>query len=147
MVERYPVIANGLREDFMQWRIKARQVDFTYDQSTSTGAAKIGGHSLQRAPGYGGHTFAIALVPETPAAKGVSVSGVGRQFIAFQRDMWELSLYDSKLYLDINGIRLEAPAPPSGVCASVIVTIQFRACHAEDKVLPGRALCEWREGC
>ena len=57
--------------------------------------------------------------------EGVSVSGVGRQFIAFQRDMWELSLYDSKLHLDINGIRLEAPAPPSGACTSVVVTSQF----------------------
>ena len=43
VVERYPLITNGLREDFMQWRIKARQVDFTYHQLTSTGAAKIGG--------------------------------------------------------------------------------------------------------
>ena len=133
VVERYPVMTSGLREDFMQWRLKARQVDFTYHQLTSTGAAKIGGHSLQRAPGYGGHTFAIALVPETPAAEGVSVSGVGRQFIAFQRDMWKLSLYDSKLHLDINGIRLEAPAPPSGICTSVIVTSQFNPGHVMPK--------------
>ena len=35
----------------------------------------------------------------------------------------------SKLHLEINGIHLEAPAPPDGICSSVIVTSLFKPGH------------------
>ena len=131
--KRYPEIAKRLRQDYMQWRMKSRQVNFSYEKLSSNGRAKIQGNSLQRAPGYRGSTFAIALVPDNPDKESVSVSGDGPQFIAFQRDMWRLGQQGSKLHLEINGIHLEAPAPPAGICSSVIVTSQFNPGHVMPK--------------
>ena len=95
--------------------MKSRQVNFSYEKLSSNGRAKIQGNSLQRAPGYGGSTFAIALVPDNRDKESISVSEDGPQFIAFQRDMWRLGQQGSKLHLEINGIYLAAPAPPAGI--------------------------------
>jgi len=133
VMKHYPEIAKRLRQDYMQWRMKSRQVDFSYEKLSSNGRAKIQGHSLQRAPGYGGSTFAIALVPENPDKESISVSDDGPQFIVFQRDMWQLGQQGSRLHLEINGIHLEAPAPPAGMCSSVIVTSQFNPGHLRPK--------------
>lgn len=133
VAKHYPEVVKRLRRDYMQWRTKSRVVDLSYEKLSDNGRAKIQGDSLQRAPGYGGYTFAIALVPENFGKDSVSVSADNRKFVAFQRDMWQLGQQGSKLHLDINGIHLEAPAPPVGICSSVIVTSLFQPGHVMPK--------------
>jgi hypothetical protein len=86
------------------------------------GRARLSGEDLQRAPGFGGHTFAIGL---EPAARAGSTVQSGLQTIALQRGQWSLRQSGNRLLVEINGVRLEGPAPDAGACTAVIVTSAF----------------------
>ncbi len=119
----HPDIVDRLREDYLAWHRDKRLLHLVYEPLSANGQARLSGDSLQRAPGYAGHTFAIAVTPESgqSGVGGVDSSGV----IAFQRNQWQLRQQGTALQLQINGVGLEAPAPPEGECSTVIVTSYF----------------------
>jgi arylsulfatase A-like enzyme len=120
----HPDIVARLRDDYLAWHREKRLVRLVYEPLSDSGRARLSGDSLQRAPGYAGHTFAIAVTPapdQAGDASGADSSGV----IAFQRNQWQLRQRGAILQLQVNGVSLEAPAPPRGECSTVLVTSYF----------------------
>lgn len=120
----HPDIVARMRNDYLAWHREKRVVNLAYQPLSANGQAILNGDSLQRAPGFAGHTFAIAVTPgldQAPASGGTDSPGV----IVFQRNQWQLRQLDATLQLEINGIRLEAPAPPEGDCSTIMVTSYF----------------------
>lgn len=125
VIEEYRDIADGLHGEFLDWRQAQRSIAVDYERLSDNGRARLRGQSLQRAPGYSGHTFAIALRPG-PEQESVEHSGAGApQVIAFQKDQWQLIRSGNRLQLEINNIRLEGPAPQGGECSTIVVTSHF----------------------
>ena len=121
----YPEVAEDLRRDYLAWRRASRKVAVDYEPIAANGRARLSGNSLQRAPGYSGHTFAIAVTPYKPTAPG------GPQVIAYQRNQWQLYLSGSRLHLVLNGIELDAPAPEAGACSTILVTSHFKQAYTK----------------
>ena len=116
---QHPEVVADLQQEFIRWRHRQRRLAITYEPLDDGGRAVLGGASLQRAPGYGGHTFAIGVTPAS------TVKGDPPGVIARQAGYWELQQSGDRLLLEIGTLRLEAPAPPAGACAGIIVTSQF----------------------
>jgi arylsulfatase A-like enzyme len=116
---RHPQIVADMQAEFINWRHRQRRVMVNYQLLDDGGRALLSGESLQRAPGYGGRSFAIAVEPNVEAQNGSS------QVIALQPRYWQLGQAGSRLQLEILGVTLEAKALPPGVCSSVIVTSRY----------------------
>jgi arylsulfatase A-like enzyme len=119
---RYPDVVARLSREFLSQRDRARRLSLTTGVLGENGRARLSGEDLQRAPGFGGHTFAIAL---EPAATAASTAGSGLQTVAFQRGQWALRQSGDRLLVEINGLTLAGPAPVAGACTAVIVTSAF----------------------
>lgn len=123
VLEQYPEIGEGLREDYLSWSKVARQVKYDYVSLSDTGQAKLTGHSLLRAPGNGGYTFAIALKPAGRLAEARKLMlGDEKQVIAFQKNQWQLYQKGSRLHLQLNGLQLDVGLPRPQKCSSVVLT-------------------------
>jgi len=120
-----PGVAASLHEAYLDWRHKRRLVPFEYRRFNTQGHATLRGSSLQRSPGFGGNTFAIAVTPASRKELGGSVSGSTREIIADQQGQWSLTIEGGKLRAAINGITLEASSLPPGECSRVILASHF----------------------
>ncbi|MEE4145294.1 MAG: sulfatase-like hydrolase/transferase [Halieaceae bacterium] len=121
---QHPDIVARMREEYLTWHREKRLLDLAYQPLTDRGQAILSGDSLQRAPGFAGHTFAIGIVPEAVNAGDVHLVDTPGM-IAFQQNQWQLLQRGPVLELDLNGIRLQAPAPPDGECSTIVVTSHF----------------------
>lgn len=124
--ERVDLMASQLRG----WREQQRRVQVDYVVESENGRGRLTGESLQRAPGYGGYTFAIGV---TPAAEADRVQVV--QSIADQPGQWHMVQSQGQLQLAIRDITLSAPAPAPGKCSSIVVT----ALHAHRHTHPDKS--------
>ena len=121
---RHPDIVAQMRDEYLAWHRDKRVLDLEYEPLSDYGQARLSGASLQRAPGFAGHTFAIGVVPAAlDAGDSHLVDAPG--MIAFQQNQWYLLQRGRVLELDVNGIRLQAPAPPDGECSTIVVTSHF----------------------
>ena len=123
---RYPDVSEALYVDYLDWRARQRRVAVEYLPKDAEGRGLLRGQSLQRSPGFGGFTFAIG----TSAA---AEPGAVEQIIAAQPGLWRLTQADGQLRLVMPGVRLQAPAPPPGECAAVIVTALYAHRHVNPK--------------
>ncbi len=114
----HPDILAQLHADFLTWRQQQRQVDLSYEQLDNRGLGLVSGESFERVPGYAGHTFAIGLTPDEHQTEN-------EQVIALQPGQWQLRQIGDTLYVTVQGLNLEAPAPPKGQCSTVIVASHF----------------------
>lgn len=114
LFSKYPGTAAALQADYEAWRLPLRRVALDYYRTADNGRAMLEGNDLQRAPGYGGHTFGIAVLPLE--------QGDTEQVVVEQPGQWSLLRMGSTLRLDLNGVTLEADALPSGACAAIIVS-------------------------
>lgn len=112
----HPRRAARLQQQFQQWQRQARELPLVIEQLSVDGKARVTGHSLQRAPGYAGHTFAIG------------VSGEGEGVLASQQGQWSLVREGSRLRVQIHGQEMvSAPidwAPAA--CNALILSSEFR---------------------
>ncbi len=115
---RHPGIMAQLHADFLNWRQQQRRVDLVYEPLDERGRGQVKGESFERAPGFAGHTFAIGLTPDEQQTGD-------EQVIALQPEQWQLRQIGDTLYLTVQGLQLEAPAPPRGRCSAVIVASHF----------------------
>jgi arylsulfatase A-like enzyme len=113
-----PEVVEAMASRFLTWRKRQRRVALEYKPVGERGRAQLTGDPLQRAPGFGGFTFAIGVSPSERA-------GSEEQVIAAQPGYWRLSQEAGSLRLTMNGVGLKAPAPVAGKCSSVIVTAMF----------------------
>jgi arylsulfatase A-like enzyme len=125
MLESNASVAESLHHQYLSWRHKRRVVPVNYIRSNARGQAILTGSSLQRSPGFSGHTFAIGVTPDTTPEPGIAIGKVERQVVADQQNQWNLGLVGRKLVAEINGITLEAPPLPSGQCSAVVLTSHF----------------------
>jgi len=118
---KHPDIARNLRADYLKWRLDARRVPLKVEPLGEAGHARVTGHSLLRAPGYGRYSFGIGVT-----LNDTNLEPTGRQTIAFQRDMWRLYIEGETLHLKLKDIALSAPAPAFNECTTLIVTTEFK---------------------
>ena len=111
---RHPATAAALQRQYQAWRLGARQVALDYRPLSDNGRAMLAGDDLQRAPGYGGHSFGIGITPAP--GKG------NEQVIAMQRGLWSLLRVGDKLRLRLGDASLEADMPPNDACAAIVVS-------------------------
>jgi arylsulfatase A-like enzyme len=154
VLESNPQVADKLRQDYLTWRMKNREIKLDYEALGDNGRARLSGNSLQRAPGYQGQTFAIAVTPQLPGAHGRAAAASEKQFIAYQRNLWQLFQRGPRLHLELNGIELEAPALEPNTCSTVMVTSQFNPGHVWPKsrqsmvelYVNGKQLAQFKSG-
>jgi len=122
VLDENPDVADSMHQEYLNWRHKRRLIPFNYNRSSARGQATITGSSFQRNPGFGGHTFTIAVTPDVTEG---SIERIGKEVIAYQRDLWSLSVVGNKLIANVNGIILESQAPPPGECSTVVLASHF----------------------
>lgn len=118
-------IGQLLHNEYLSWRHHARLVPVGYTRSSANGHAQLSGASMQRSPGFGGHTFAIAVIPDRPETLEASLKPAQKQFIAFQQGQWSLSVEGNKLTATLNGLTVEGGSLPYGRCSTVALASEF----------------------
>ena len=110
-------VAQRLTERYLSWRRQQRTVMLDYVALNNQGHAMLTGSSLQRSPGYGGHTFAIGVTP---------VAVDERSVIASQENQWQL-IHDPEqgIIFDIQGDILSGPVLPIKQCSAIVVTSHY----------------------
>ncbi|MFT5709793.1 MAG: arylsulfatase A-like enzyme [Halioglobus sp.] len=114
-----------LHKEYLTWRHNARLVPVDYSRSAANGRAQLSGSSMQRSPGFGGHTFAIAVTPDRPEEPAADLNAAQKQFIAYHEGQWNISFDGSKLTAVLNGTTIEGGALPYGQCSTVALTSHF----------------------
>ncbi len=130
VLAEHPELADQLREDYLQWRLRSREVLLESASLGPGGQAKLTGHSLLRAPGYTGYTFGIGVAAQD--IDQASPSGT-RQIIAYQKDMWQLYLEDDLLHAQVNDVHITAAAPVQQECTTILLTSMYSPGHVNPK--------------
>lgn len=128
VADEYPVQVAALLAEYRDWRELQRKLKVHFE-GESTGHGQLTGEALQRAPGFGGFSFAIGLTP------GPAAHSAEDQVIALQQQMWQMRQVGTRLLLQVGDVHLEAPAPDMGRCTSVVVSTQF----SYNRISPGKA--------
>lgn len=120
VINLHPDIAARLKSDYLQWRMAAREVDFTYQPLNNRGAAILRGNDLQRSPGRSGFTFAIGVTPPSKI--------VGKpQVIVKQSNRWQILMSAQQgLSIEILGEKIEGPRLPAGQCTELVISSHFK---------------------
>lgn len=117
-VERLTRLYREWRRDTMPTQVRIRPLD-------PSGRSLVTGDDLQRAPGWGGFTFAIGVWPDPQAPEAPDADP--DQVIAYQRDVWELVRTSrNALRLRIAGEELKGRKLRIGACNAVVFTADFR---------------------
>ncbi len=120
-----PLTGQLLHKEYLTWRHDARLVPVIYSRSGNNGRAQLSGASMQRSPGFGGHTFAIAVTPDRPEEPSLDLRWEQKQFIAYHEGQWNISFYGSKLTAVLNGTIIDGGSLAYGQCSTVALTSHF----------------------
>ena len=126
LLSKHPDIAAQLDAQYLDWRRQQRRVAVSYQVMGVDGQAQLTGSNIQRSPGHGGFSFAIAATPAPTAGTDNSTVNNETGMIAYQAGRWHLS-HSARdgLQLDVLGHVLRAPPLPDAICSEVLVTTQF----------------------
>lgn len=114
-------VAGALNDAYLEWRQRARRVPLDYEV-LPRGGAQLTGNSLQRVPGFDGHTIGVA-------AQFAAVTAQPVEYLLYQADQWQLTREGGQLRLRMNGMSLDTPAPADAGCHSLIVSSLFHEAH------------------
>lgn len=118
LAQEQTALAEALWRDYLEWRLRSRQVSVEETVLSGNGHRQLQGNPLQRAPGYLGYSLGIAVNPDANSEQA-------KQHIVYQRNQWQLALLPDRLLLKHGEISLQAPALEPGRCSSVVVTAYF----------------------
>ena len=113
----HPQVLAALLRDYRNWRHAQRALELRFEGDVS-GHGQLLGEALQRAPGFGGFSFAIGVTPAADAAE------TDEQVIAVHPGLWQLRQAEGQLQLEVGDIRLQAPPPEAGRCTPLVVSAQ-----------------------
>jgi arylsulfatase A-like enzyme len=118
--ENYPAVIAQLTAEYRDWHRHAREIRLTRREIAGAGT-ELKGDDLQRTPGYGGFTFAIAYSPTAPVDQ-VSAT------VAEQANAWSLVLDGGgeQARLAIGEYTLTAKLEPPDTCNSLMATAFFK---------------------
>lgn len=116
VMQQNPDRVRALTRQFRNWQRVTRELPLKIDRLDDSGKARVTGQSLQRAPGFAGHTFAIGL------------RGEGDGVLASQAGQWSLMRLGGQLHLRIHDHDLHSQpvAWQSGACDSLVLSSEFR---------------------
>jgi arylsulfatase A-like enzyme len=116
VMDEHPDVAAELREEFLRWRLKTREVATKFRRDGDHTSGTLEGNDMLRSPGHGGFTFAIGITP------GGSPSS-SNQVVAEQNERWRLDYHpDHGLSLELLGLSARGPKLSEGQCHEVVVS-------------------------
>lgn len=108
--------SRAMRERYEGWRSNTRKIALQWTPSSGRGHGALTGDDFQRSPGLAGFTFAIGVVPDTPASGEQPL-----QVIAYQRDLLAIALdRKGRVRVEVDGKVLESAPVVGGQCHSIV---------------------------